>query len=980
MDRENYYLLLELSVDPPEQDTKVIAAAVREKQAEWSRNRNHPTKSMQAKRYIGMLPDIKRIMIDPKLRKQEAEAAVTRMKKSETDLLDRVDRHLALLMTKGRVTKKELAGLPAIDEVDPALIRERLKKNELVFKLDFELDQLLRQEKGGPKALGRLAKKFGLSREKVQERMEKRRQDKFHDLDHYLQSCSERGFITETAIQKLSRTLALRENQILDRLECPIRRDTGVPVRRPKPLDSTLVRLIDENLRILGKSSLYEFLDMPTNAPIDVLQEVAKEKEIEIRRMAQKDAVATASGALAGHCIVIFRSNKSRSAYDMTRNLTKLAEFNQDIRVAGMESKILAPYLEFLSRESLRIGMDFEEALEYIREFAHREKWKVEERIKLFQLRRDRLVIQEKWNIEFNPKKPAFWGLLAGFAVLAALIFAGSVFTLNMLRASRIAAAYEKLESTIDQQPSPDQKQRMLRDFLSRYGQTEYAPKIRQRLSAIDAELEKRDFAATMEEVRGHYAAEAFEDATKTLEWYMKKYPSGARTDEIRKELESIPARIDNRDYQRVLKAAEGGDYAGKIQAYNRYFELHPQGQHIDDVRRLILEMVDSYYQRLQASLADCEGREDWDACMALAEDFIQRFAGTQQAEAVAGLRVKYEKQRQYEKDLAILRDAAVEQLRMMEFETAKQIYSRYLEANPEAPGYLRRKIAAAVEELERRHQAYLAAEKEWEELISFARDRLAPIDERVRRLEAYTQRNPEGRHTPQAQSLLAELTQEKLALDERQATEREQREWASLLAHSRNSRVSLEDRIARLRNYLAGNRPAKFAEGAQKLLAQLQEEKRAADERREAQRDRQARIARENQRVTALAVQSGRFAAGRQGTVTDQRTGLIWTTVDSYVDLGQCVDYDTAGNYVSQLNTGGYSNWRMPTVEELAGIYKTRPFFPPGDASWYWTSEIIWHGWNKKAIVVTTQQETAWSKLQIELTKCGAVRPVRDR
>lgn len=66
-----------------------------------------------------------------------------------------------------------------------------------------------------------------------------------------------------------------------------------------------------------------------------------------------------------------------------------------------------------------------------------------------------------------------------------------------------------------------------------------------------------------------------------------------------------------------------------------------------------------------------------------------------------------------------------------------------------------------------------------------------------------------------------------------------------------------------------------------------------------------------------------GRFIDRGDGTITDTRTGLMWTKEDSYVDLGKCLDWNDSKSYVNWLNTGGYSDWRMPTVKELNTIYE---------------------------------------------------------
>ncbi len=981
MERENYYLLLGLSVDPPEQDLKVIQAALKEKQAQWSRLRNHPTKAMDAKRHIAMLPDIKRVFSSPKLRMQEAEAARETVRKSESGKEERIDGHIRLLMAKGKITPKEISELARIDEVDEAMVKERVRKNEVVFRIDAEIEKLLRSGKDNDKAVKALAKKLAIGPDKVRERIRKKKDDRFLEIDQYLLQCSEkRGFITEGAITKLSRIYNIKESKILERLECPIKKDSESKARRSKPLDSTLVKHIDDNLKIVGASSLYEFLDMPVNAPLEILQEVAREKEVEIRRTGQKDAVATAGGALAGHCIVIFRSPKSRNAYDMTRNLTKLAEFNQAIRVAAIGGKIKSEAFEILVREAMRIGMDFEEAIEYIKQYCHKEKWSIEEKIPFITRKSGKILIMEKWTVELNPKSPALWGMAAAaLLVVIGAIYIG-VFTMNMVKAGRIESAFDQVEQRYKSDIPLERKRKELKTFIARYGQTEYASQAQGFLTDISRQMEEQDYAATMADIEKLYAAGKYEEALNAYDWYLDQYPKGAHAAEIKKAREEIPRLIDDRDFQKMRADAEKGDYNHKIAAYNKYVRLHPEGRHFDEVRNLIIQLVDAYYSRLKRDLAGCEGRRDWVECIQLTDAFIARFEGTQQAEEVKGLRIKYQKRRQYEADLSALDNAAREQLGMYDFDRAKQVYVSYLEANPEAPGYLRERISGEVAGIENRKAAFLAAEEAWQTALEYSRDGLVSLDDRIARVEGYMSEYPGGRHTQEATEVLAGLREEKKGVDARLAEERVKQEFARVIAYSRNEQIRLADRIDRVASYIGGNPPQQYLEAASDALAKLKARKDAQDAALEERRERAARIAREKQRITAQARQTGRFAPDRDGTLVDRKTGLMWAAVDSYISLGRCIDFDSAREYVSRINTGGYTDWRLPTVEELAGLYKISPPFPGSDASWYWSSELVWHGWNKNAIIVTTKHEKAWSKLQIELTKCGAVRPVRNR
>lgn len=94
-----------------------------------------------------------------------------------------------------------------------------------------------------------------------------------------------------------------------------------------------------------------------------------------------------------------------------------------------------------------------------------------------------------------------------------------------------------------------------------------------------------------------------------------------------------------------------------------------------------------------------------------------------------------------------------------------------------------------------------------------------------------------------------------------------------------------------------------------------------------------------------------------RDGTITDNH-GLMWTQKDSYADLGQCLNWYQAYEYVKNLKTGGHNDWRMPTTWEMYGIYDEtienvmawdhdpknplhlNTLFTDGAAYWYWSGD----------------------------------------
>jgi hypothetical protein len=56
-------------------------------------------------------------------------------------------------------------------------------------------------------------------------------------------------------------------------------------------------------------------------------------------------------------------------------------------------------------------------------------------------------------------------------------------------------------------------------------------------------------------------------------------------------------------------------------------------------------------------------------------------------------------------------------------------------------------------------------------------------------------------------------------------------------------------------------------------------------------------------------------------GVVTDSRTGLQWAARDN----GKSIDWWNAKSYCENYTGGGYTDWRLPTLDELDGLYDSK-------------------------------------------------------
>lgn len=68
-----------------------------------------------------------------------------------------------------------------------------------------------------------------------------------------------------------------------------------------------------------------------------------------------------------------------------------------------------------------------------------------------------------------------------------------------------------------------------------------------------------------------------------------------------------------------------------------------------------------------------------------------------------------------------------------------------------------------------------------------------------------------------------------------------------------------------------------------------------------------------------------GRFIAHNNGTVMDKRTNLMWAAKDN----GSDINWANAKSYCEHYRGGGYTDWRLPTPDELAGLYDAKKSHP---------------------------------------------------
>lgn len=97
-------MMLGLSFDPIEEDENIIKKAIEDKSLEWQKEAKNPRKQVIAREKLAKVPDMKRVMLDSKLRQEEAQKALSIKRGYEKDLKN----ELFIIQTKGYITPTEL--------------------------------------------------------------------------------------------------------------------------------------------------------------------------------------------------------------------------------------------------------------------------------------------------------------------------------------------------------------------------------------------------------------------------------------------------------------------------------------------------------------------------------------------------------------------------------------------------------------------------------------------------------------------------------------------------------------------------------------------------------------------------------------------------------------------------------------------------------------------------------------------------------
>jgi ubiquitin-protein ligase/peptide methionine sulfoxide reductase MsrA len=589
---------------------------------------------------------------------------------------------------------------------------------------------------------------------------------------------------------------------------------------------------------------------------------------------------------------------------------------------------------------------------------------------------------------EQRKKKKRLLAFLAtgGILILSSLIF------FYVWEDKRLKAEYELFLGELESEPTVEAKVEALSVYVISHRKSRFTKDAQKRTNDLYTFIQEREFEIAKRNANIMLKNKDYDKAETVYQQYLSQNPDTTYAAELNENISKVRNLADDKDYE-TLRWLSKCNPRTRIGAYTSYIANHPNGKHREEVTQLIANTGEDYYKYFKEEIALLKSNRNWDKCIDTCNEFDENMDDSIWTDEVEQLRVECRKRLDEERDVAALMVEA--NAKGEDYVAAKQIYQRYVEANPDASvrTSIRKKIDILDEKLRNRN--------EWEEILAYIKSEEDDLGERISRLKKYVTQNPSGEH-------LEEATQEMKVLEERRdivswkktaescadaqisierkigllkgflqrnvsgkyisdakaklsALKREQasRSWEDVARYCDNQETEISDRISKLRLFINQNPTGEFVQDAQLILGKLR------------------RFLEEEKRIRHRIAEIGNTYVYHNGTITDIRTGFMWCAFDSYLDLQKCLKHQSATTYVKRIRYGGYTDWRLPSEEALRSIYNNKPFFPTAnEAKWYWTSNL---GSGHMVPVVTTERQTGWRMEQIELDiGCGSVRAVR--
>ena len=208
---------------------------------------------------------------------------------------------------------------------------------------------------------------------------EKLRREEALNAQKYIQSIlkdklevlAAKGFITNEEIKLISTKYSIEDRYVRKYVNVPIKdmeKREEINVDLPI-LDNSILNNIENNLKIVNKKDLYDFLSLQKFSPKAILLNKAKEISRNSNMNANKTAEVTAMSTLAGICISIFETEEQKARYDNSLEKLKFKFVDEYIEIATVSGEIHQETVRSIIDQAIKRRIDEKTIKLYIKEY-----------------------------------------------------------------------------------------------------------------------------------------------------------------------------------------------------------------------------------------------------------------------------------------------------------------------------------------------------------------------------------------------------------------------------------------------------------------------------------------------------------------------------------------------------------------------------------------------------------------------------------
>ena len=151
-----------------------------------------------------------------------------------------------------------------------------------------------------------------------------------------------------------------------------------------------------------------------------------------------------------------------------------------------------------------------------------------------------------------------------------------------------------------------DAQEKLLMDYINTHAPGENTAKAEMTLKVIWQENEEANYQHTIDAVNKLPVDQAFvEKARAFYNGFLEKYPHTTHAEEIQRAISEISGLSEDIALSDLKQLVET-DYARKIQAYENYLSIYPEGKHREAVKQMFSETLGKSYMNFKREIAVC--------------------------------------------------------------------------------------------------------------------------------------------------------------------------------------------------------------------------------------------------------------------------------------------------------------------------------------------------------------------------------------